>query len=60
MPKTLIKPASGMLVRDPSTMQALLKEGAHVQLTSYWRRRIKDGDVTVELPTTPTKKKTKE
>ena len=37
-----IKPLTGLIVRDPKTMQPLPEEGKAVELNSYWQRRIKD------------------
>ena len=34
------------MVRDPITGRALLKGGEEKPLSPYWRRRIKDGDVS--------------
>lgn len=42
-----VKPAGGVKVRDPVTMKALPLEGAEVPNTSYWRRRLSDGDVVL-------------
>jgi hypothetical protein len=43
-----IKPSvAGLVVRDPKTGDRLPDEGKKVSLTSYWRRRIKDGSVIV-------------
>ncbi len=42
-----IKPAGHNLVRNPDTKQHLHKDGDHVVLDQYWRRRIKDGDVKI-------------
>lgn len=43
-------PKPGLVVRDPETLQVLPEEGDTVVLTSYWRRRISDGDVTIRAP----------
>ena len=40
-----VKPKQGLLVRDPDTKQPLPPEGAEVQDTQHWRRRLADGDV---------------
>lgn len=46
MPQAFLKPANEKLkVRKPDTGEYLSAEGEHVELTSYWRRRMKDGDV---------------
>lgn len=48
-----LKPANDKInVRDPITGEHLLAAGANVELTSYWRRRMRDGDV-VEVPAKP-------
>jgi hypothetical protein len=48
MAKVFIKPKEGIKVRDPHTKQYLPEEGAFVELSSYWKRRLKDGDVIEE------------
>ena len=53
----VIKPAGKNLVRNPDTGGHLGKDGENVVLTSYWRRRIKDGDVTVVKQPEQTKEK---
>jgi Protein of unknown function (DUF2635) len=40
-----IKPAPGRLVRDPYTRAEVPPEGRNVSETSYWLRRVRDGDV---------------
>lgn len=45
------------VVRDPRTRVMLPPEGAHVPDTSYWRRRIKDGDVRLTTADAITKGK---
>lgn len=46
MPETItVKPAPGLVVRDPATRQALPAEGAEVPRNTYWMRRLRDGDV---------------
>lgn len=46
-----LKPADGLIVRDPDTRAPLTAEGEEKTLTSYWLRRLTDGDVTeVVLP----------
>lgn len=48
--KKFLKPAEAdLVVRDPVTRDALPAEGKAVVLDSYWRRRMRDGDV-VEAP----------
>lgn len=43
-------PKPGLRVLDPDTLIRLPAEGAPVVMTSYWYRRIADGDVTVQEP----------
>lgn len=46
-----VKPFPGRLVRDPLTKQPLPDAGAEVPRTTYWMRRLADGDVTeVQAP----------
>ncbi len=40
-----VKPAAGMLVRDPQTLQHLPEGGKEVPETAYWVRRLEAGDV---------------
>lgn len=40
-----IKPAPGRRVRDPETEELLNPEGEAKPATSYWLRRLRDGDV---------------
>jgi hypothetical protein len=41
-----IKPARpGLIIRDPHTKRALPDKGADVKLSSFWLRRLRDGDV---------------
>ncbi|HEY1136573.1 MAG TPA: DUF2635 domain-containing protein [Xanthomonadaceae bacterium] len=41
-----VKPAADKVVIDPATRQRLPEAGAEVPETTYWLRRIADGDVT--------------
>jgi hypothetical protein len=43
--KTLKPARPGLLVRDPVTKRALPPEGAQVTFSSYWVRRLDEGDV---------------
>jgi Protein of unknown function (DUF2635) len=46
-----VRPArAGLLVRDPVTRLLLPPEGAAVADSSYWRRRVRDGDVELTAP----------
>lgn len=40
-----LAPRTGMVVIDPVTSQALPADGADVEMSSYWVRRLDDGDV---------------
>lgn len=41
-----VKPAvPGSIIRDPHTRRPLPDEGADVPETSFWHRRLRDGDV---------------
>ena len=42
-----VVPRPGVRVRHPDTGQALAPGGERVVLSSYWRRREKDGDVSL-------------
>lgn len=48
-----VKPAAGMAVIDPATRQRLPAAGADVPQTSYWLRRLADGDVVKAEAITP-------
>lgn len=51
MSKTILKPAPGCLVRDPLTREPLPADGKDVgELTPYWHRRLRDGDVIAVTP----------
>lgn len=40
-----LKPAPNVVVIDPLTGVPLPSEGANVQDSTYWRRRLRDGSV---------------
>jgi hypothetical protein len=43
-----VKPArAGDIIRDPRTKQQLPAEGGRVPDTSFWHRRLRDGDVVL-------------
>lgn len=42
-----IKPAPGLTVRDPKTARPLATEGENKPRTTYWQRRLRDGDVVL-------------
>lgn len=41
-----VKPKDGLSVRCPVRGEALPKSGANVPDNMFWRRRLKDGDVS--------------
>lgn len=45
-----IKPAVGLVVRDPETNEPLDPKGEHKPNTSYWQRRLRDRDVELVVP----------
>ena len=46
--RVLLKPVSKeIIVRDPETFQMLPLEGSEKILNSYWKRRIKKGEVSL-------------
>lgn len=55
-----LKPArEGLIVLDPATYLPLPSEGADVPETSYWQRRLLDGDVVeVTQPRAPARSRT--
>ena len=48
-----VKPAPHLKVRDPQLKDLLPDEGRLVPDTSYWHRRVRDGDVVVCDPPAP-------
>lgn len=51
-----IKPVQGAVVRDPETKELLAASGESKPRSSYWLRRLRDGDVE-EVKTTKGAKK---
>ena len=48
-----VKPKDGLSVRDPVKGSPLPTEGAEVPDNIFWRRRLRDGDVSIaEKPVT--------
>lgn len=45
LPTVFVVPAEGLIVLDPETRQPIPASGASVPKTSYWVRRLADGDV---------------
>ena len=50
-------PKNGLIVRDPITKRPIPIEGIEVNLDRFWRRRIADGDVYIEIPKKTKKEK---
>ncbi len=51
MKQLFVKPArNGLIVRDPQTGKPLSAEGEQKPDTTYWRRRLRDGDVVASTP----------
>jgi hypothetical protein len=42
-----VKPKDGLSVRCPVRGEPLPKDGAEVPDNTFWRRRLKDGDVSL-------------
>lgn len=47
MATVYVKPIEGATVYYPGTRTALPATGDHVDLDTYWQRRINDGSVTI-------------
>lgn len=57
MVKAFLKPAHvDVQVRDNQTGKPLPADGAEVEMTAYWLRRERDGDVVRAKPKRTTKK----
>ncbi len=52
-PKIFVTPAQGRVVNKLVTKEALPSAGELVEDASYWRRRARDGDVTISKPQPP-------
>lgn len=50
MDKTYLIPGTGLVIIDPLTKKRLPEEGALISMTTYWQRRINQGDVTIGTP----------
>ena len=48
MSRKLVKVVEGRMVRNPTSGLLIPQEGLSVQVNSFWLRRVKDGDVTLE------------
>ncbi len=51
-----VKPAPGLVIRDPDLKDLLPVEGREVPATDYWNRRVRDGDVIQAEPAKAAKK----
>lgn len=49
-----VKPAAGLIVRDPDTGEKLKPDGETKPRNSYWLRRLADRDVEIVEPAAPT------
>ena len=58
--RIFLKPKEGIKVRDPHTGNYLPEEGKEVELSSYWKRRMKDGDAVETKKPKKEKSSTKE
>lgn len=57
MSQVYLRPAEGLIVRDPATRAPLAAEGEWKPRSSYWDRRLLDGDVVeTEPPVVPASK----
>ena len=45
-----VKPATGLIVRDPGSMVPLPVAGREVPDITYWHQRLRDGDVVLAAP----------
>ena len=50
-----LKPAKDMLVRLENATRHLFAAGENVVMSTYWRRRLRDGDVVEAKPAKPAK-----
>ncbi|WP_424682918.1 DUF2635 domain-containing protein [Frateuria sp. YIM B11624] len=50
LPDFYLIPKSGVTVRDPATGKPLPEAGANKPRSSYWLRRLRDGDVSEGKP----------
>jgi len=58
MPETIrVRPAEGRRVRDPETGRVIPDDGANFSPSSYWFRRVRCGDVTIETSKSAPSKK---
>lgn len=50
MMQVYLRPAEGLIVRDPATRQPLVAEGEWKPRNSYWNRRLLEGGVIEAEP----------
>lgn len=59
--RVLMRPTrKGLFIRDPITKQILKEEGEMKPKSTYWLRRIKDGDVEIVVHVEAPAKKIKQ
>ncbi|MGO4379741.1 MULTISPECIES: DUF2635 domain-containing protein [Telluria group] len=46
----LVKPANGLVIRDPDLLDLIPETGREVPETDYWMRRLRDKDVVLVEP----------
>lgn len=54
-----VKPAPGLVIRDPDLRDFLPQEGREVPDTDYWNRRLRDGDVVTAIAQKTTERSAK-
>lgn len=54
--KIFVKPKDGKRVIDPATKRVLPSEGASVEKTSYWMRRLANGEIEIVQQSAPVAK----
>lgn len=59
MQKVKLQPAEGVTLRDPISFQPLPAEGAEVEYTPYWARRVADGSAKIVEEPAPEQSQTK-
>lgn len=48
-----VKPAPGLVIRDPDLYDLLPETGRDVPATDYWHRRLRDGDIVEAVAPVP-------
>lgn len=54
-----VKPIEGMKVLNPATNLHISEDGTDVVWSTYWKRRLNDGEIEIIEPEKPVKKATK-